>query len=570
MNSDSGNYWKASVENLKPGERYYYLLNGERRADPASNYQPEGIFGPSVIIDHSDFKWEDAEFKPVDLKDYIIYEIHIGTFTEEGTFTAAVYKLNYLVDLGITAVEIMPVGQFSGERNWGYDGVFPFAPQNSYGGPAGLKNLVNEAHKKGVSVILDVVYNHLGPEGNYLHEFGPYFTSKYKSPWGNSINFDQEFSDDVRNYFIYNAVYWLSEFHIDALRLDAVHATYDFSAYPFLAQLSENVHRFSEMKGKQHYLIAESDLNDVKVIRSRDYYGFGCDAQWSDDFHHSIHALLTEESLGYYSDFGRTGDIAKAIKNNFVFDGVYSAFRKRKHGNSPDEFSFDKFINCVQNHDQTGNRAFGERFSELVPFEALKLAAGLLIFSPSIPMLFMGEEYSEDNPFLYFVSFLDENLNAAVKKGRSEVCLSFGREGEIPDPHDMDTFLKSRLDWNKMKTNDHKVLLRFYKDIIGKRKSIPALKNYDKHDTLTKSDEDLKIVTMERYKNGSRVFVIMNFNEKNISAEVSFPSGVQRKILDSSEKIWNGPGSTMPELTQETLNRICMPGYNFSVYIKQT
>ncbi len=566
MKKDSDDYWKVSVKDIKAGKNYYYLVNGNKRGDPASNFQPDGINGPSRIIDHTSFNWQDNDYTPVQLKDYIMYEFHTGTFTPEGTFEAAAGKLDYLEDLGITAIEIMPVAQFPGDRNWGYDGVYPFAPQNSYGGPEGLKMLVNEAHKRGMAVILDVVYNHLGPEGNYLQEFGPYFTDKYKSLWGNSVNFDQAYSDHVRNYFIYNAIYWLSNYHIDALRLDAVHAINDFSAYPFLAELASEVEKFSESSGKKRYLIAESDLNDVKVIRTRDEYGFGCNAQWSDDFHHSIHTLLTQESDGYYSDFGSPENLARAIKNNFVYDGQYSPHRKRKHGNSPAEYPYYKFVHFIQNHDQVGNRAFGERLSELIPFEGLKLAAGALIISPSLPMLFMGEEYGENNPFLYCVSFIDENLNQAVKKGRSEEFTSFNWEGDIPDPHIETTFTKSKLDWAKIKSNNHKALLAFYKDIIRKRKTIPALADYDRRDTNTDSFKELKIVTMERQKNSSRLFALMNFSEKQLTTEFRFPSGVWKKILDSSEKKWNGPGDITPEMADDTLHELTIPGYNFSLY----
>lgn len=566
MKQDSEGYWNVSVKDIKPGRNYFYLLNGSRRGDPASNFQPEGISGPSQIIDHSSFEWQDNDFNPVHLKDYIIYELHIGTFTPEGNFEAAAGKLDYLRELGITAIEIMPVAQFPGERNWGYDGVFPFAPQNSYGGPQGLKYFVNEAHKRDMSVILDVVYNHMGPEGNYFHEFGPYFTDKYKSPWGKSINFDQEYSDHIRNFFIYNAVYWLSNYHIDALRLDAVHAINDLSAYPFLSELSAEVEKYSETSGRQHYLIAESDLNDVKVIRPHQDLGFGCSAQWSDDFHHAIHTMLTKESDGYYSDFGKPDMLSTAIKNNFVYDGLYSPHRKRKHGNSPAEFPFDKFVHFIQNHDQVGNRAFGERLSELIPFEGLKLAAAALILSPSLPMLFMGEEFGEDNPFLYFVSFLDENLNKAVKEGRSKEFSAFNWDGEIPDPHEESTFARSKLDWDKIKTNNHKVLLAFYKDVIRKRKTIPALANYDRRDTTAEDLSELRIVTMERKKNSSRLFAVMNFNEKKITAEFRFPSGIWKKILDSSDKKWNGPGSTMPDMADDTLHEITINEYNFSLY----
>lgn len=569
MKKDSDGYWEVSVKNVKPFSNYYYLINGNRRGDPASNFQPESITGPSQIIDHSSFVWEDSGFNPIDIKDYIIYELHVGTFTTEGTFESAVKKLSYLVETGITAIEIMPVAQFPGKRNWGYDGVFPFAPQNTYGGPEGLKNLINEAHKKGLSVILDVVYNHLGPEGNYLQEFGQYFTTKYKTPWGNAINFDGPFSDPVRNYFIYNANYWLYEYHIDSLRLDAIETIYDFSAYPFLAELTKAVNDFSVESGKEHYLIAESDLNDGKVLRSVNDHGFGCDAQWSDDFHHSVHSLLTKETKGYYKDFGTTDDLSAAIKNNFVYDGKYSVSRKRKHGNSPAEFPYYRFVHFIQNHDQVGNRAHGERLSELVPFEGMKLAAAALIFSPSLPMLFMGEEFGETNPFLYFVSFLSEDLNKAVKKGRFEEFSDFNWKSEFPDPHAEGTFLQSKLDWEKLNKDNHKTLHSFYKNIIKMRKTIPALTNYNRKNTTSESYSALKIITMERNDNNSKVFAIMNFNEKKITTEFRFPSGVWHKILDSSDKKWNGSGTYTPETLNNSINQIQLPEYNYSLYRKE-
>ncbi|HSD62487.1 MAG TPA: malto-oligosyltrehalose trehalohydrolase [Ignavibacteriaceae bacterium] len=571
MEKDEFDYWIVTLNNITAGRRYLYKINkGEERPDPASYFQPDGVHGASEVVDHSLFQWEDSDFTPVELKDYIIYELHTGTFTNKGTFNAIVNKLNYLVDLGITAIEIMPVSQFPGERNWGYDGVFTFAPQNSYGGPAGLKKLVNEAHKKGLSLILDVVYNHLGPEGNYLHEYGPYFTSKYKSLWGNAINFDGPYSDHVRNYFIYNAVYWFLEYHIDALRLDAIETIYDFSAKPFLAELSNEIDEFFKNSVRKRYLIAESDLNDAKVLRTVDNFGFGCDAQWSDDFHHSIHTLLTQESEGYYRDFGKTDDLSDAINNNFVYDGKYSIVRKRKHGNSPLEFPYYRFIHCIQNHDQIGNRAYGERLSELISFEGLKLAAAVLIFTPSLPMLFMGEEFGENNPFLYFVSFLNKDLNKAVKKGRLEEFWGLNRKDELPDPYAEETFLKSKLEWEKLNKNNHKTLHSFYKNIIGMRKTIPAFANYERSNSSSESYGGLKIITMERNNANSEAFALMNFNDKKIATEFRFPQGIWKKILDSSEEKWNGPGASTPNIFDNSTNQITLPWHNFSLYIKET
>jgi maltooligosyltrehalose trehalohydrolase len=567
MEKDEFDYWIVTLNDISAVSKYLYKINnGEERPDPASYFQPDGINGASEVVDHTLFQWRDSDFIPVKLKDYIIYELHTGTFTIEGTFTSAIERLDYLLDLGITAIEIMPVSQFPGNRNWGYDGVFPFAAQNTYGGPSGLKMLVNEAHKRGMSIIQDVVYNHLGPEGNYFREFGPYFTTKYKTPWGSSINYDGPYSGPVRNYFIYNAVYWLSEFHIDALRLDAIETIYDFSACAFLSELSQEVDKFSRETDKKHYLIAESDLNDAKVLRSVNNFGFGCDAQWNDDFHHSLHTLLTKESAGYYKDYGSTDDLSEAIKNNFVYDGKYSRFRKRKHGNSPAEFPYFRFVNCIQNHDQIGNRAFGERLSTLVSFEALKLAAAVLIFSPSLPMLFMGEEFGETNPFFYFVSFLNKDLNNAVKKGRLEEFSEFDWKGEIPDPHADETFLKSKLDWEKLNKRNHKILHSFYQNIIGMRKTIPAFTDNDRKNTSSVSYRGLKIITMERNNHNSKVFALMNFNEKQITTEFRFPSGVWHKILDSSDEKWNGPGTLTPEIFDDSMNQITFPEYNFSLY----
>ncbi len=445
MEKDSGGYWKAAAGDIFPGTRYLYRIEDEReRPDPASNCQPLGVHGPSQVVDHGSFIWEDVEWGGAEPGGMIIYELHVGTFTPDGNFDALVRRIGELKESGINSIEIMPVAQFPGERNWGYDGVYPFAVQGSYGGPDGLKRVVNECHKEGMAVILDVVYNHLGPEGNYIWDFGPYFTDKYKTPWGWAINFDDAYSDDVRNYFIENALYWFDNFHIDALRLDAIHAIYDFSAKPFLMDLSENVDSFSSSKGRKFYLIAESDLNDARVILNRESGGYGIDAQWCDDFHHSVHTILTDERTGYYMDFGRIEDMVKSLKEGFVYSWDYSAYRKRRHGSSSRDFPADQFIVSSQNHDQAGNRMLGERLSALVTFEALKVAAGVVLFSPYIPLLFMGEEYGEDSPFLYFVSHSDADLIESVRKGRINEFNSFAKEKEFPDPQDVETFRKSR------------------------------------------------------------------------------------------------------------------------------
>jgi maltooligosyltrehalose trehalohydrolase len=334
----------------------------------------------------------------------------VGAYTKKGTFESIIPHLDELKKLGITAIELMPVAQFPGTRNWGYDGVYPYAVQNSYGGPEGFKRLVNACHGRGLALVLDVVYNHLGPEGNYLWDFGPYFTDRYKALWGFSINFDGPHSDDVRHYFIQNALYWVTEFHVDALRVDAVHAILDFSAEPFLEELASAVHDEAKRLNRRVYLIAESALNDTRVIRSREFGGYGLDAQWNDDFHHALHTVLTGERMGYYRDFGRLQDLAKALLEGFVYSGEYSPYRRRRHGNSSRDIPAHRFVVFSQNHDQVGNRMRGERLSELVCFERTKLAAGVMTLSPFIPLLFMGEEYGETAPFQYFVSHSDPDL----------------------------------------------------------------------------------------------------------------------------------------------------------------
>lgn len=320
MKKDSMGYWRTVMTNVPNGLRYYYRIDDEReRPDPASHFQPEGVHGPSEIIDHTVFNWEDSTFKGIALSEMIIYEIHIGTFTPEGTFDAIIPRIPKFKELGINAIDIMPVAQFPGKRNWGYDGVYPFSVHNSYGVPEGLKRLVNECHKHDIAMILDVVYNHLGPEGNYLWDYGPYFTDKYKTSWGQAINFDDAYSNDVRNFFIENALHWFNNYHIDALRLDAIHGIYDRSAIPFLQELAERVEEFSDREKRKFYLIAESDLNDSRIIKPRSQGGLSLDAQWCDDFHHCLHTLLTGESDGYYVDFGKMEHLIKSIKEGFVY-----------------------------------------------------------------------------------------------------------------------------------------------------------------------------------------------------------------------------------------------------------
>jgi maltooligosyltrehalose trehalohydrolase len=552
MQQDTKGYWKAVVDDVLPGTRYYYRFKKDQeRPDPASFFQPEGVHGPSQVIGHTSFNWDENEesWQGTRLNELIIYEIHTGAFTPQGTFEAIIPRLDKLKTLGINAIELMPVAQFPGERNWGYDGVYPYAVQNSYGGPEKLKQLVNECHKRGVAVILDVVYNHLGPEGNYLNDYGPYFSGKYTTWWGSALNFDNAYSDEVRNFFIENALYWFKHFHIDALRLDAIHAIYDMSAFPFLKELAQRVDAFSSEAGRRFYLIAESALNDVKVTRPKELGGYGIAAQWCDDFHHALHTLLTGETQGYYIDFGKISDFEKALREGFVYSGQYSRYRKRRFGTSSKDVPAHQLIVCAQNHDQIGNRMLGERLSTLVSFEALKLAAGAVLLSPYIPLLFMGEEYGEERPFLYFVSHSDPDLIEAVRNGRKEEFKGFGWKGEPPDPQSEETFASSKVDWGTRHAGVRGTLLDFYHTLIRVRKETPALSQLDKTHLEVLVFEDDRVVCMKRWTNDddSNIMSLFNFNTTTTSLRGCLSDGTWEKVFDSSDTVWNGPGSFIPE-----------------------
>jgi maltooligosyltrehalose trehalohydrolase len=489
----------------------------------------------------------------------------VGLFTPEGTFEAMITYLDELKELGITAIELMPVPQFPGDRNWGYDGVYPFAVQDSYGGPEGLKKLVNACHRKGLAVILDVVYNHLGPEGNYLADFGPYFTARYETPWGPAINFDGPYSDEVRRFFTENALYWITEFHIDALRIDAVHAIMDLSAQPFLEEMAFAVHERAHELNRQVYLIAESALNDTRLVRSLERGGYALDAQWNDDFHHALHTLLTGEQTGYYQDFGEFQQLVKAFREGFVYSGQYSDYRGRGHGNSSRGIPAQRFVVFSQNHDQVGNRMLGERLTALLSFEALKLAAGAVLLSPFIPLLFMGEEYGEEAPFLYFVSHSDQGLIDAVCQGRKGEFQAFQWQGEPPVPQEPETFLRCKLKWEERHKGKHKVLCTLYRELIKLRNAIPAL-NYLSKDHLEVSGmEEERLLLLRRWYDQSQVFCVMNFNTTDIPARISLPKGRWKKIVDSSEKRWQGPGSLIPKTWESGATTTIKP-LSFAVF----
>ncbi len=498
MKGGDHGYWSVEVPTAGPGSRYRYSLDGGPvRPDPRSQWQPEGTDGPSVLVDHAAFEWSDRAWAGFALERAVLYECHIGTFSPEGTFDGAVGRLGHLVDLGVNAVEVMPVAEASGERGWGYDGAYLWAPHHAYGGPEGFKRFVDACHAQGLAVVLDVVYNHLGPSGNYLPEYGPYFTDRYRTPWGTAVNVDGEGSYGVRDFIVGNALMWFSDYHVDGLRLDAVHAIYDEGALHILEELSAEVAKLSHQLGRPLWLIAESDRNDPRVARSRAEHGYGMDATWDDDFHHALHTVLTGESSGYYGDFGTLGQLAKAMVDGYVYDGRFSRFHQRRRGRPAEGLPASAFVVCLQNHDQVGNRALGERMPALVGPGLLAVGAALYLLSPYVPMLFQGEEWGASAPFQYFTDHRDPELGRAVSEGRRrEHAMAAG--GEVPDPQDEATFLGSKLDWGELEREPHRSLLDWYRRLIALRKGEPDLGTGGRLAVRTAYDEELRWLVVRR------------------------------------------------------------------------
>ena len=465
------NGWWSTQDAIPVGTDYGFLIDGEGPyPDPVSLWQPFGVDGLSRVYDQDAFLWTDTGWRAPPLASAIIYELHVGTFTEEGTFAAVEEKLDHLLDLGITHIELLPVAEFSGEHGWGYDGVDWYAPHHHYGDPDALKQLVNACHARGLAVILDVVYNHFGPAGNYLNCFGHYFTDRYHTPWGDAVNFDGAHSDEVRRFVLDNVLMWLRDYHFDGLRLDAIHAILDCSAQHILEQMVEEVAALEVSLQRPLVLIAESDLNDPKIIRPQSIGGFGLHAQWSDDFHHALHALMTGEDSGYYLDFGQLDQLSKALEHGFVYDGGYSQYRKRSHGRPATGVYPHQLLGYLQNHDQIGNRAQGERSSHLLSLGQLKIAAALVLTAPFLPMLFQGEEWASSSRFLYFTDHQDPDLAAAVKAGRQSEFIAFGwQPKDVPDPQDPQTFLNSKLDWQELEQERHEAIFAWHKALVGLR-----------------------------------------------------------------------------------------------------
>ncbi|HEY5512400.1 MAG TPA: malto-oligosyltrehalose trehalohydrolase [Geomonas sp.] len=540
-------YYSGTIPGVADGDRYFYQPDdGPVRPDPVSRFQPDGVHEASQVVDPRLFAWHDDGWGGIALERYVIYELHVGTFTRPGTFEAVIPFLDYLVALGITAVELMPVSQFAGDRGWGYDGVCQFAPQNSYGGPGGLKQLVNACHRKGLAVVLDVVYNHFGPEGNHIGDFGYYFSDKYRTPWGSAMNFDGPQSDPVREFFIGNALYWIDEFHMDSLRLDAVDLIMDQRARHFLQEITETVHRHREQQGRQIYLFAENDTNDMRLINPVKVGGYGIDAQWCDNFHHALRALLTGETTGYYEDFGQFSQLVKAYTDGFVYTGEYSTYRQRCHGGPSGDRPTYQFVVFSQNHDQVGNRKCGDRLSAVQALEKLLLAAGVVILSPYLPLLFMGEEYGEKAPFHYFVGYSDPDIIAAVRKGKNEEHASGVCDGPIPDPEAESVFWESKIDLSLKREGEQALILEFYRQLLSLRKRLPALQVFRREQMEVVGWQGQKVLTIQREAEDSAVVCLFSFSNTQEQVVLNLPAGNWEKLLDSSAQHWRGPGEVAP------------------------
>ncbi len=483
LRAAEGGYWETAGDGpelgdgLEPGADYAISLDGGMAIpDPRSERLPHGVHGPGQRIDHAAFEWHDAAFRPTPLRDGVVYEAHVGTFSPGGTFDGAIERLDHLLDLGVTHLELMPVHAFPGRRGWGYDVAGFFAPHEPYGGPDGLKRLVDACHDRGLTVLLDVVYNHLGPEGCYLSQFGPYVTDRFRTPWGDAVNLGDAGADEVRRFIIDNALMWLRDYHVDGLRIDAVHAFVDLTATHLLEEMAVEAQALGSSLGRELVLIAESDLNDPRIVRSRELGGYGIDAQWSDDFHHALHTTLTGETGGYYADFTGFADLVEVLRRVWVYDGRYAASRDRHHGRPADGLPFWRFVGFAQNHDQVGNRARGERLSQLVDDAALRVAAALVLCGPFVPLLFQGEEWGAGTPFQFFADFGDDALAEAVRRGRRSEFAAFGwRPEDMPDPMAPETFEASRLDWREPRRAPHAALLDWHRELIAVRRATRGL-----------------------------------------------------------------------------------------------
>ncbi len=572
---DDHGYFSGEVTGAQVGSRYRLRLDDALLADPASRSQPEGVHGPSQIVESAAFSWRHEAWRLPPRREWVIYELHVGSFTEAGTFAAVIPHLPYLQDLGVTAIELMPVADFPGDRNWGYDGVFPYAVQHSYGGPDGLRALVDAAHGLGMAVILDVVYNHMGPEGSVIHRFGPYFTHNYHTPWGDAINFDGPGSDEVRAFFIQSALMFLEEFRIDGFRLDAIHQIYDCHGQPFLADLADAVHGRAAELGREAFLIAESDLNDTRVIQSRARNGFGLDAQWADDFCHALETQLVGDASDYAADFAPFSSLATAMAQAFVYTGQYSQSRRRCFGKPPGDARSDQFVVFVQNHDQVGNRPFGKRLGQRITFAQRKLAAATVLLSPFIPLLFMGEEYGEPNPFLYMTDHSDAALVAAVRAGRRA---DFGHrdweaEDAAPDPQADETLARSRVQIglhldDTLEMAEHQGLHAAYRTLIALRRQFPVITDPDAERTVIALEAE-RILRLHARSSEGETFAILHFADGPAALDLPWPAGEWTRRFDASEARFSGRGASGPDLVKSGgMVKLRLPGHAALLYTR--
>ena len=545
----SGDWWGADLV-LAHGTDYAFSLDGEEPLpDPRSAWQPAGVQGASRYVDHDRFDWRVRHWPGKPITGLVGYELHIGTFTPGGTFDAAIERLDALVELGVDFVEVMPVAAFPGRNGWGYDGVFPYAVQDSYGGPDGFKRFVDACHSRGLGVLLDVVYNHLGPDGNVLPHYGPYFTDSYATPWGSAVNFSGPDSDDVRRYFLDNALMWLRDYHLDGMRLDAVHAIIDTSATHLLEQLAIEVAALSNEIGRPLTIVAESDLNDPRIVSPREVGGYGVDAQWSDDFHHALHAALTGETFGYYEDFGGLADVATALNHGYVYVGQHSGHRRRQHGRPlPSSVRSQQLFGYSQNHDQVGNRARGERLCHLVSPGLAKIAAAIVLLSPFTPMLFMGEEWAASTPWQYFTEHDDPELVESIRAGRRNEFKSFGwRPEQVPDPQDPQTSKRSTLDWSEREREPHREMLDWYRALIRLRQESGELRDGGFEQAAAEVDEKSRVLVMKR----ADTTVVANLSPQQRRVDVP----ASRVLLASSSDIVLEGQLTMPGESVAVLGR---------------
>lgn len=558
-------YFTLQTTRAKPNDTYLYRLDSAKtKPDPASHYQPKGVFGASAVIDHANYVWSDNAWGGLDLEDLVFYEVHVGAFTLEGAFKSMLPRIKELADFGFNALELMPIVQFSGKRNWGYDGVFPFAVQNTYGEPDDLKALVDECHRRGMALFLDLVYNHVGPEGNCLNDYGPYFPADRLGRWGPKVNLDGDGSLGVRNYFLENTRHWFSLYHIDGIRLDAVFTMHDKSPKHFLAELAEQASFLSEASGRKFHLISESGYHIPEVLASPDLGGYGFNGEWLDDYQHAVFAAITGERRGYYSNYGSMNEVVEALNKGYINVGDELGFKRKVHGKSYGEVPANQLVVFSQNHDQVGNRLLGDRLISIAGLEAAKLAAAMVLLSPYVPLLFMGEEYGETSPFLFFTDFEDKKLIAGVRKGRKSELAAFHWAGKVADPQSLDTYQKSKVNWQLRQSEEGKKTLGYFHALLDLRKNPlfhPKKNTQIKHAKIEKE----KILLVQKQNQSSQALVTANFSSTPI--EIRFPyDGEYIKVFDSAAEVWNGKGATLyPVISRGDV--LAFSGFNFAVFL---